>query len=1199
MVKRLHLKALEIQGFKSFPDKTLLTFDARITAIVGPNGSGKSNISDAVRWVMGEQSTRALRGGKMEDVIFGGTEARKSLGFAQVSLTLDNEDGSLPVETNEIVVTRRYYRSGESEYYINRTLVRLRDINELFMDTGLGQEGYSLIGQGKIDEILSVKSTQRREIFEEAAGISRFRHRKEEAERKLQRTEENLLRIHDKMEELELQLTPLEEQAQKAEQYFRARDQLRLLEVSLWLDRLEKLRTQHQQTREAHEAMERQLLEVKVQTEELYRQSEELGQLAQEKEGELETARRGLASLEEALSACEGRISVLNVRLSGHEDARSRLREEQTELVRRAENLREQMRAREERLIALEEEAAAGRKALESLEKQRLALLETQEGEMLRFRTLRGRTEETERAAREAEGRLLALDAATQEVDEREDVLRQSLARVEAQQETLLEEQSAIQTEITELDKAREEKEQARLALKMRMETLAGEEQAADQALVALRMEENAQASRIRMLAEMEKLYEGYSKSVKTVMNEAARGTLHGVLGPVAGLIQVPGEYTVALEIALGGAMQHLVVETEEDGKGVLSYLKKRDAGRVTCLPLGAMRPSRLEESGLSGMEGYIGIAAALLTYDPRYEKVIWNLLGRVVIVRDLDCGISMARRYHYRFRIVTLDGQVLSPGGSMTGGSVQQKAGILSRAHELETLREKEARLKADLQRAEVQLEQCRRAHTAARGEWVVIQEEIQALGEAVLVTGSRLESRMAQLEEQNRQRDRLLEELETLSGRSIERREREASLREEMAHQRAAAAALFEELAAAEASLDSLTEQSRVVGEEIQQRRMAMGQLEAEARVSREALEQLQTLYATLGEDDVRQGEEIARLEAESDAFLTERQAEETRRTELYKARSAAQTELETLGQEKLSLEARRNQSDRESRSRNDTLLYCQREVTVLEQRRRSGEEEEANLLGKLWETYELSHEGALALRLPVENVKETERRITALRGEIRGLGNVNLGAVEEYQRVKERYEYLRDQRQDVEEAGAQLVRIIAELTGEMKTIFRREFQRINQAFRETFLQLFQGGRAGLRLEDEEDILNCGIEIEAQPPGKTLSSLSLLSGGEKAFVAIALYFAILKIRPTPFCVLDEIEAALDDVNVVRFARYLRGISDKTQFIVITHRRGTMEEADVLYGVTMERQGVSRLLHLNLNEAERTLGIAGDGEGA
>lgn len=1195
----LHLKALEIQGFKSFPDKTLLTFDARITAIVGPNGSGKSNISDAVRWVMGEQSTRALRGGKMEDVIFGGTEARKSLGFAQVSLTLDNEDGSLPVNTNEIVVTRRYYRSGESEYYINRNLVRLRDINELFMDTGLGQEGYSLIGQGKIDEILSVKSTQRREIFEEAAGISRFRHRKEEAERKLQRTEENLLRIHDKMEELELQLTPLEEQARKAEQYFQARDQLRLLEVSLWMDRLEKLRAQHREVREAHEAMERQLLEVKAQTEALYAQSEEFSRLAQEKEGELETARRGLSALEEAVSACENRLSILTVRLSGNEDAIRRLRGEQAEKAQRGRNLNEQMRARRDRLTALVKETAAGVEDLAGLEAQRISLMETQEAENRRFQSLRGQAEELERALREAESQLLALDAATREVTEREELLHQSLTRVEAQQVVIGGEQSAIEMEIAQLEQTRTEREQARQRLKTRVEELAKQEQEADQALIALRMEESSQGSRIRMLSEMEKLYEGYSKSVKTVMNEAERGGLRGVHGPVAGLIKVPGDYTVAMEIALGGAMQHLVVETEEDGKGVLQYLKKRDAGRVTCLPLGTMRPGRLEESGLSGMEGYVGVAAELLTYDPRYEKVMWNLLGRVVIVRDLDCGIAMARRYHYRFRIVTLDGQALSPGGSMTGGSVNQKAGILSRARELEILREKEIAVRSARERAQARLETCRRDHTAARGDWVALQEALQALGEAILVARSRLESKTAQLEEQLRQKERLLEELATLSDRGAQRRERETGLRGEIARLQESAAALSGERSAAEASLDSLTEHSRILGEDIQHRRMAAKELEAEARISQEALEQLQALAAALGEEEHRQGEEIARLEAEDDAYLAERQGEETRRAELIAERGAAQALLETLGREKLALEAQRNQSDRESRSRNDTLLYCQREVTVLEQRRRAGEEEEAQLLTKLWETYELSHEAALALRLPVENSKETERRITALRGEIRGLGNVNLGAVEEYRRVKERYEYLRDQRQDVEEAGAQLVRIISELTGEMKTIFKREFSRINQAFRETFLQLFQGGRASLRLEDEEDILNCGIEIEAQPPGKTLSSLSLLSGGEKAFVAIALYFAILKIRPTPFCVLDEIEAALDDVNVVRFARYLRGISDKTQFIVITHRRGTMEEADELYGVTMERQGVSRLLHLNLNEAERALGLAEDGAGA
>ena len=1186
----LQLKALEIQGFKSFPEKTVLTFPARITAIVGPNGSGKSNISDAIRWVMGEQSTKALRGGKMEDVIFGGTQTRRSHGFAQVSLIMDNEDGSLPMDDNEIVVTRRYYRSGDSEYYINRHQVRLRDIHELFMDTGLGQEGYALIGQGRIDEILSQKSTQRREVFEEAAGISRFRHRKEESERKLQRTRDNLLRIGDKIEELELQIEPLREQAEKAKTYFRCQEEVRVLEISFWMDRLDRLRSSHQETRDNYETMQRQLEEIRAETERLYAVSESLTLSMQEKEQEIEVARGRLGGLEEDSARCETQLSVLQVRIANNEENIEKYRQEAQVQLDRGDGVEAQAKAREERLSSLlsqREELLSGIAQCSEQQEQ----LQRQMEETARSLS---RLDETarleEQSARQVQNLLLALDASGQEVEQRESGLLETLDQLDGQLKT-------IGAQIAQKDEAltalRQEFSQSREGLSSLKDTLAAAQAAQgeqEEQAVNLRMESNNVSSRVRMLSEMEKLYEGYSKAVKVVMGEVKQGGIHGVHGPIAELFSVPSDYTIAIEIALGGAMQNLVVDTENDGKNVISYLKRKEAGRATCLPLSAMRPSRLEEQGLSQVDGYAGIAAELISYDAKYQNVMANLLGRVVIAENLDKAIVMARQYRYRFRIVTLDGQVLSPGGSMTGGSVNRKGGILSRAKELEELTLRQGSLEQSRQQAEARLEEAKADTTKALQALETAQETLRQLESKGQLVQSEKSALKLQEEGLLAQRTRSSQELEQLRARTEQSKLDAAKAKESVSDMERLAQSRGEERAEIQGQYDSLQRAREDLSAEISTLRETLVAVEAEQRVSQQSLEELAALQENLKQDHQRRQAEAVSL-AQETRVLQNQEAEERQRQEaLSLQRQEAQEALSSLNLEKLQIEGRRTQADRDGRNQNETLLSSQQKTAQLEQQILSAQQEEETLLGKLWESYELSHEAALEICQPIEDRAKSERRISALKSEIRSLGNVNLGAMEEFDRVSERYDYLHAQRTDVEESDRQLVGIIDSITAEMEVIFRREFKRINEAFSETFVQLFQGGNANLSLDDEDDILNCGIEIQVQPPGKNVKHLNLLSGGEKAFVAIALYFGILKVHPTPFCILDEIEAALDDANVIRFARYLRSISDATQMIVITHRRGTMEEADILYGITMEEQGVSRILRMDLNEAERTL---------
>ncbi len=1189
----MYLKALEIQGFKSFPDKTVLTFGSDITAIVGPNGSGKSNISDAIRWVMGEQSTRALRGGKMEDVIFGGTAKRKQTGYAEVSLVLDNTSRIFDRDESEVMVTRRYYRSGESEYYINRRSVRLKDVNELFMDTGLGREGYSIIGQGRIDEILSVRSSDRREVFEEAAGISRFRHRKEESERKLERTDENLVRVNDKISELELQVEPLRAQSEKARKYLLLRDELRGLEISVWLDTLERIRANSIRLEGDYQQAVRQREEARTAQERAYAAAEEFSLKMRDKDVEADRLRFESQGRQAAANELESAIAVLKSSIQHNLESARRLQADLEQQEGREDSLTAQIGQRRERLSQIEEQLRSGREELsaqsrEAEEAARSAGVLARELEELRAR------ESLENAgASEAKALLSALAAAAQEVMDRDGAVRREAQELDGRLELAREERRSAQTEQT---KAREERDAAQNVIsgyQLRAQSRQKKAEQLKDRLMKLRMEENALSARIKLLTEMERDHEGYTRAVKLVMGEAERGTLQNIHGPVAGLLKTEDRYTVAVETALGGAMQNLVVDREEDGKAVIQYLKRRDGGRATILPLSSIRPGFLKEGdALEKEPGFVGVANRLISFDPRYQNVFSNLLGRVAVMENLDAAIAAARKYGYKFRIVTLDGQVLNPGGSMTGGSASRSAGILSRANELERLNSQLGDIRTRVAEGTKALAEAERESTAAAYELETAQAQLRQWEDAILKAEGELSQRRTVAAELERQGESHREELEQLKSRSAQIEADTQAARARIQTLEGETAALRSEAEGKARGQSEVQDRSARIAQEVAALTAAQAALEAEREATRSGLSELEHLKASMAGDRDQSRALMANYE-EKNAGLTQEIAQKEEALTALKGENERQNEaIARLNQEKLDLEGQRIKATKESQSLNEELLRTEGEVSRLDQRRVSASMEEKQLLDKLWETYELSHEAARQQRVEIESVQKASRRIAELKRSISGLGSVNVGAIEEFQRVNERYTYLTSQRDDVAQAKRELEEIIASITREMKAIFSREFQIINQAFGETFAELFGGGKAALELEDPDDILSCGIEIKVQPPGKALKIISLLSGGEKAFVAIALYFAILKVRPTPFVVMDEIEAALDDNNVARFAHYMRTIADKTQFIVITHRRGTMEEADVLYGVTMQEQGISRMLTINLNDVEKELNI-------
>ena len=1188
----MYLKSLEVQGFKSFPDKTIIRFGDDITAIVGPNGSGKSNISDAILWVMGEQSTKTLRGAKMEDVIFGGTQKRPAVGFAEATLTLDNTDRALAYDSDEVMITRRYYRSGDSEYYINRQSARLRDINEMFMDTGLGREGYSNIGQGRIDEILSLKSADRREIFEEAAGISKYRHRKEETERKLAHTEDNLMRIGDKVSELEMQLDPLRVQSEKATKYLALRDELQGLEVAVWMDKLEKLSAEAKKAEEDYASASFVLQQAHEDLDKLYRSTEEMSTQLRHQNSAVDTLREQVSLLEGTHQQIDGQIAILRSTIAHNEENIRRNQEDLQGQEDRSSGISAQLEQANARISQIDVLLAQKTEELNGLQKRLTEMTAEAQGLTRQFMELRSREVNLtgDLAAKEADAKTLESNSAES---------NQRIAQIRADLHSGEEREQDAKDKLTEaqkqLQKAQEEvtaNNNAIAGYALRQATRAKRRDELAEQVQKLKNQLESVLAKTRVFRAMEQDFEGYHKSVRHVMQAAKGGALRNVHGPISQLIRTEDNYTVAIEIALGGALQQIVVGNEQDGKAVLSHLKRTNGGRTTVIPISTAQGKNLQETGLEKCSGYVGIASELVKFDNTYRGVIEKLLGRIVIVQDLDSAIAMSNRYSRRFKIVTLDGQVMEAGGSMTGGSVNKEAGILSRANELDKLTKQEKELTEKLQALETEYQEARRAADQVEFQLNTAKEQLQEAEKQVLTAEGLVRQHEIWLQAICDAKDAATRELESLE-------KRKASDGEQMAAIQAQIQVFTNQLAETRRQIGDLegtqTEADKAVGvitDQINELRTASAALEAERFTANAHIADLRVLQASAEGDKSKKLADIdfiradnLRLEEEIKAQLLRQEENSAEITRMRQSMNDA------LGQY-ANIEASKSKAEGDIQEMNKSILTMERTCALLENKKETSVIEERNTIDKLWDTYGLTPGTAVEKRAEIESVAAASRQIAELKRKITSLGTPNLGAIEEYARINERYTYLTAQRDDVLEAKKDLEGIIKEITGQMTEIFVTEFAKINEYFGKVFEEMFGGGKGQLLLEDPENPLTCGIEIRVQPPGKQVKTITLLSGGEKAFVAIALYFAILKVRPTPFCMLDEIDAALDDRNVERFSSYLRNLSAKTQFIVITHRRGTMEASDVLYGVTMQEQGISKLLRLDLNQMETYLGI-------
>ena len=1189
----MYLKSLEIQGFKSFPDKTLVRFDSDITAIVGPNGSGKSNISDALLWVMGEQSSKTLRGAKMEDVIFGGTQKRSAVGFAEATLTLDNSDRALPYEADEVMITRRYYRSGDSEYYINRQSARLRDIHEMFMDTGLGREGYSNIGQGRIDEILSLKSADRREIFEEAAGISKYRHRKEETERKLSHTEDNLMRIGDKVSELELQLEPLRQQSEKAIKYLALREELQGVEVAVWMDKLEKLSAEAKKAEEDFVSASFVLQQARDDLDNLYASTETMSNELRQKNDEVENHRIAVSMLEGTHQQIEGQIAVLRGAVANNEENMRRGQADIQGQEDRSSGIAAQMTQIEERVQQINVLLQAKEIELADLQKELTDMTANAQGITRQFMELRTREVKLTADLAVKEADLRAMESRTWEAGQREQQLLEEITSGEEKEQEAEKELAACRKE---LRKAREEVTANQNTIagytlrqttrKQRAEELAEQVQKLQNTL-------NGVQAKARVFRAMEQDLEGYNKSVRQVMQEAKRGSLRNVHGPVSQLIRTEDEYTVAIEIALGAAMQQIVVENEADGKAAISYLKRTNGGRATFLPITALKPKTLQENGLESCAGFVGVASDLITAEAKYRGVVENLLGRTVIVENIDNAISMAKRYSNRFKIVTLDGQVMNPGGSMTGGSVSRDAGILSRANELEKLLSTEKNLSEKLSGLELQFQEAKRAADQVEFQLNTAKEQMAEAEKQVLTLEGREKQHEIWCQAVTDAIAAAQREWDSLKERVQQDKEQRSAIQAEVRVYRTQLEETRLSLKTLEGSQTDADTAVAAVTDKMNTIRSDKAALDAERTTAQSHIMDLRILQTAAEGDRNKKLADLETIAGEIESLKQQIDQQLERQRENDAEIAKTRTALEAAQKGYAELEARRSKTESEIQEKSKSVMTMDRACVLLETKKETTAVEEKNIIDKLWDTYGLTPGTAAEKRGQIESVSSGMHKIAELKRKITNLGTPNLGAIEEYARVNERYTYLTGQRDDVLNSKKELERIIRDITSQMTEIFVTEFQKIDHYFGKVFEEMFGGGKGSLVLEDPNEPLTCGIEIRVQPPGKQLKTITLLSGGEKAFVATALYFAILKVRPTPFCILDEIDAALDDRNVDRFSSYLRNLSSNTQFVVITHRRGTMEASDVLYGVTMQEQGISKLLRLDLNQMEQYLGIA------
>ena len=1181
-----------MQGFKSFPDKTELNFGKGITAVVGPNGSGKSNISDAVRWVLGETSTKSLRGSKMEDVIFGGTSKRKALGFAQVMLTLDNSDGTLKDHGEIVTVTRRYYRSGESEYKIDGESVRRKDIHELFMDTGLGSDGYSMVGQGKIDSIISAKNEDRRELFEEAAGISRFRHKRKDAERRLDQAQENLVRLLDILGELESRVGPLKKQSEKAQKFLEYSEEKKTLEIGVWLNKINRftveLREQEHKidaVKASYEVSENDLAAIEKELEEVAEKVTSIN-LA------IEQSRLGASGYEEEALRKDGEISVLNATLEHNNETIERLTADITDADGTGATLDEQIDAKN-KTIAENEKLIADKKAeLESvaneLSKVQNENMEISDKTVELNQTLTALTIKLS----DSKVKMSQATSSIEEINSRKDTIA---SQIEATQKDIDYTQSQANESNKNLEFLKEridEYENSLGGYQMKVDAKKQKAEKIKQDAERLARQMAEKSDRARVLEDLEKNMEGFSGAVKAVLKQSQSKALPGIHGTLSQLITVDNENSTAIEIALGAAMQNVVVSTESDAKRAINYLKQNNIGRATFLPISAIKPRYMEEKNLDDNFGFVDVASNLVDCDEQYRDIVENLLGRVMVVEDIDCAIAISKRYKNRYKIVTLDGQVMNPGGSMSGGSKGKGSGVLSRANLIEELKSEaqkigdelkdvQAELKkavedansavADLQGADADLRNAKEEYIRAEGDAKLISDKLQSF----------INQRDTMCREQKNSEGRIL-----LFNQAVENAKQEAvEIEKQMADTEA-------ELNNVSTGAKELSSKRDEIREKTEQINLELVTLTKDSEAARLSVEELELRKSTQSDRVKNITDEINGIKAKNENLMlsindVKAQADELRQ----KASESNDAVTQKIG-DRNELEKRSNELRAKEKATLTDKEKLSGDIVRLEERKANMKKEYDELGDMLFEQYELTKPEAQALGIVIDDMAEAKKRLHEIKVAIRGLGSINVGAIEEYKEVSERYNFLKEQTDDIEQSKKELAKIIDDLTSSMSEKFMTQFNKINTEFKTCFADFFGGGNGEIILEEPDNCLESAIEIKIQPPGKSVQNINLFSGGEKSLAAMALLFSVLKVQPSPFCIYDEVEAALDDVNVERFAKYMRRMTDKTQFISITHRRGTMEEADVLYGVTMQEKGVSKLLELQSAELAQQMGL-------
>ncbi len=1184
----MRLKSIEIQGFKSFADKTVLRFGEGITAVVGPNGSGKSNISDAVRWVLGEQSNKTLRSNKMEDVIFGGTASRKRLGFAEVTLVIDNTERQLAMDEDEVAVTRRYYRSGESEYRLNNTSVRLKDVHELFMDTGLGRDGYSMVGQGKIDDIVGTKtSTERREIFEEAAGISRFRYRKQEAERKLKQAEENLVRLQDILSELESRVGPLKEQSEKAALFLEYAKEQETLQIGLWLHTLSRYKEALREQEYKIAGARAQYDEVQSRIAKIDSEMDAAGDESLRLTSSAEEARTLAASWDETAAKLLAEVAVKNNTIQHNEETIQRLQADWEEASSDGSTIAAEIERKHQEIAAKTAEIEAIRKELELANEALLHLISDSDSFSSQIEMLNGTLSALTLKSSDERVSWMAADTAIEEIRTRSALIRQTTAEKQESVEKAKQEHTALTDDLKAAEETLDEYANSLKGRQLLLDTRREKAEALKKQVDALTLDEGEKRRRAQILKDLEKNMEGFGFAVKSVVQASQTGKLNGVHGTVSHILSVDSQYSAAIECALGGALQNLVVDSESDAKRAIQYLKNNKMGRATFLPISSIQPRRFKESGVENSRGFVGMAVDLVRADKKYDGILSRLLGGIAVSETIDTAVSLAKSYGYRFKVVTLDGQVVHAGGSMTGGSTSKNAGLLSRQGDIakllaqadalaDQIAEKTKsydRLRSDLDVMEAEIRTAQSAITTAQEDKVRILGEIKRVDEQLALMQADLE--------------KLAQEDQELSDRLVERQE---------------------ERKRAEQSL----EQIRLESEQHQTKlNELMGGRDESSSVRKEWEDKISSFKASIFErqrdidvldTSIRelngfvsgQDGRMSKIRQDMDAFQLQNEQIRLEMASLEEQVDEARQKAEEARNSVADVIRQRDEWDQkiqsmrvEERNLSSEREKMNGELVRLEERKISMVHEYDDTIKKLYDEYGLTRSEAEEKGVIPEDIHAAQRQLAELKGKIRLLGNVNVSAIEEYKEVKERYDFMTAQVTDIEQSRDQLYHLIGNLTQQMKTTFLDRFCEINAHFGKVFVQLFGGGTAELRLTDPDNTLESGIEILVQPPGKNISIIEQLSGGEKALIAISIYFAVMKVNPPPFCILDEVDAALDDVNVTRFADYLRKMSEGTQYIVITHRRGSMEEADMLYGVTMQEKGVSKLLELNVSELE------------